>query len=323
MLSRALESIRRLALPQDQQAAPALNQLFHDDDLSSIGCAYLEDYDVIICQNLHDGKPCNQGISLLRLMPHCYGNAAGSHQLLSCKKMCDNRYTSDQRNRTARILHQHPNVVVTEMELRDVRMRSNQSGPIPCLAEPIDGCHCSLCDFATRSDGNRIERSLRDHWKLHVEEEEGKPHCKRGEQVARSKKFSSCRLQSFSRAQTAVTWLVVPPRLTADAGKSKSTMTLTVQGVGAILATVSPDGSSAPLSINRANLLPFFRDSRAVDFVARLAINHAIQLVSNPEKGETKLFRLKMVAIKRFREACDVIKMAPIMLQEALVAPRR
>ena len=44
-----------LAIPHDHDAILIANSLIKDDDLSTIGCTFLADYDTVVCQNLREG----------------------------------------------------------------------------------------------------------------------------------------------------------------------------------------------------------------------------------------------------------------------------
>lgn len=117
--SKSYAAMRHLQEPQDETAIPASNTLFNDPDLSTIGCAYLRDYDVIVCQNNHAGEICGQVIPLSILMSHCYklnGGSSLSHTIPFCKRS-NRKITREQKLFVGRLLLRYPDIVVTQGKL--------------------------------------------------------------------------------------------------------------------------------------------------------------------------------------------------------------
>ncbi|KAI6126775.1 hypothetical protein F5141DRAFT_1060467 [Pisolithus sp. B1] len=128
---RAHFSIRELACAQDCTATPAANHLIKDPDLTNIGCAYMPDYDIIICRNVQEGKICGYGVPLANLVTH--GECV--HHIPFCKKTGTSSgqkyYKPHQKEFLHRILAQYPKIVATSPELHDAHMCTDQFGPIP------------------------------------------------------------------------------------------------------------------------------------------------------------------------------------------------
>jgi len=330
--SKAVNTVKRLTQPQDVDTAPASNLLLQDPDLSTIGCALLPDYDVIICRNVRDAKICGQAIPLGTLMAHCYSDERrgvfSSHKILSCKRVND-KATTAQKEFLGRLLIRYPNIVVTQAELKDVRMRPNQFGPVSHVPVPVGGYACNHCDFATASL-DRAERLLKKHWETHVAQDGAAPlpRFKKGSSgVLKCDKFQHCQVQTLSTLHTTVTWLKVPsghPSLHSESGQLLSQTSSSNRSVssGQILAAFHTSNSTISSTINRNLTLPFFRDIRAVDFIQRIDPDLDNELVSLPTKHELLLSRLKRLCVKRFTLSCEDIKDAPIIVQEALVQPK-
>ncbi|KAF8121677.1 hypothetical protein EV363DRAFT_1139096, partial [Boletus edulis] len=316
----ASDILRKLAVAQDVHAVPATNQLQYDSDLSEIGCAYLPDYEVIVCQNLHEGDICGQAIPLGTLMAHCHSDGKRAHRIPFCKRVND-KIILAQRQFIARLLIRYPNIVATQAELKEVRMLPNQFGPISNLPTPCDGFACNHCDFATK-DSKTTTKVLARHWTVHVKEGDSPlPKFKQGtNDILRCDKFQRCQLQTLSHSsQVIITWLKVPPGRIV--GRS-SIQPPTTHTVGALIAASLVPKSSTPTTINRSLLLPFFRDIRASDFIQRILPSTAVELVSLPTKQEPTLFRLKIHHVEAFKRSCQGIQDAPIIVQEALVKPK-
>ncbi|KAF8432914.1 hypothetical protein L210DRAFT_3650015 [Boletus edulis BED1] len=324
---KSWNATRHLQDSQDETAIPASNTLFNDPDLSTIGCAYLNDYDLIVCQNTHEGRICGQAIPLSGLMSHCYkieGGSSLSHKIPFCKRS-DKKVTYKQKLFVGRLLLRYPNIVVTQGELKDIRMRSDQFGPVLHVPCPTEGYGCSHCDFATPSRARTL-RDLKAHWEAHVKQGEAPlPRFKRGSQrVLDCDNFISCQVQTLSTLHTSVMYLKVPPPhpTTNHPSRPSRPPTLTNQSAGALLATFVALNESNHPSVNPTLLLPFFRDIRAGDFIQRIDATTANQLVSIPSRQESALFRLKIFCTREFEATCNLIQDSPIIVQEALVKPK-
>lgn len=80
MASRVSKQIDRMPVKQNTEVVPLQNGLTPDDDLQSINCICLSDYNVIICQNTHNGQPCGYGVLLASLLSHCWGEISAGLQ---------------------------------------------------------------------------------------------------------------------------------------------------------------------------------------------------------------------------------------------------
>lgn len=139
----------------DPSTSPALNNLKNHNVLQKIQCAYLEDYDLIVCRHLHNGEYCGYGVPLVELASHCYTMPRG----LSVNNSTRHPHTvallkhsgkSNPQIKTvyADILRVFPNVVLTNAELRALRPLAHQCGPIQHIGKPVPGRQCSRCDYA-------------------------------------------------------------------------------------------------------------------------------------------------------------------------------
>ena len=193
---------------QDKNAVPASNSLIYHEDLSTLRCAYMPDYDIIICQNLCDGELCQQGLTLQRLFAHCYGEATTSHKVKGCKRPSAG-YTFEQRCLAARLLYKFPNIVATDVELRQLRIREDQYGPIKHIGKPCDGYACTRCEYATRAI-KKVSSHATEHWRVHDASFSGNT-LHETDPTAPSG-FRPCKVQTFNSTNPQlIYWLVVPP----------------------------------------------------------------------------------------------------------------
>ncbi|KIM51974.1 hypothetical protein SCLCIDRAFT_32998 [Scleroderma citrinum Foug A] len=283
---RAWNSVTSLAIPHDHDAIPIANSLIKDDDLSTIGCAFLADYDTIICQNLREGKPCNQGIPLIRLMAHCHGTSSTAHSVPFCKKV-NYKYSPQQKAFIHRLLAKYPNIVVTIKELHDLCMHPAQFGPICHLQPPVNGFACTLCDFCILNLCDVLSGGLR-----------------------------GCQVQALNTTTTL--WLEVPPL-----SSSMATPSTSQKPIAAILAEGLAPNPAPYRKLNKHAVLPNLRESGAVDFADRIDPAVAFELVSLPGKSEHALVRRQLAIVRRFQELCKTIVLAPPLLRRLLVKPER
>ncbi|KAG6379789.1 hypothetical protein JVT61DRAFT_10334 [Boletus reticuloceps] len=166
---------------------PIANQLLEDEDLQSVNCAYpyLPDYDLIVCRNLYDGKPCGYGVPLASLLAHCWGESftrlttcdRSPHHVPFCRRHPSSKgksaYNSQQRGFIQKILAKFPNIVFSMGELRSLCMHTDQFGPIKHICAPTDGYACNSCYFVTYDIGKKQGEPLpmRDHWQKHCQED--------------------------------------------------------------------------------------------------------------------------------------------------------
>ncbi|KAI6139445.1 hypothetical protein BKA82DRAFT_948849 [Pisolithus tinctorius] len=316
---KAMLSVRHLALDQNIHAQPASNRVIRDKDLESINCQFLPDYDIIICMNLHDGQICRLGVPLQRLFAHCHGTSSMSHKVRFCKK--GEKYKQDQLQFIYRILSRYPNIVATNEELRDLRMRGDQFGPIPHLRNPVGGLACTQCDFATRYiNPEATEDVLRKHWAIHAISQQLLP--RHGEKYMTSPdKYCPCKVQAFDISASGAYWLPVPSQ--HPSSKPITTAIPSPQGVGSILATsLLCQSSSAPPTLNPAVIIPFLHQSGAVELAHHISPLAAEQLVSLPGRLELELFALKFAVVHRFQVLSGTISTTSTLLRRLLVVPK-
>lgn len=331
------QQIRGPPVIQDSAAAPASNLLIKDPDLHKIGCYYLEDYDIIICQNLNGvtGKPCGYGVPLGSLLSHCWGPDKGKVLSDKCDriphwdKFCEKHdtrggqspYTPIQKDFLHRILDRHPNVVVTVQEMRDLQMRPDQFGPIAHIGEPIQGYKCKHCNFATYDTGRNADEPLpiREHWQKHRKtspNEHKQPP--RGQDLRYTKEFEACTIQSFDRDKCNALWLPVPPGCSAammDPQKSFTQLLISGQQSSELKIAIS--------NVDRKAVLPFFLQNGAFDLILPLNPSQIMELIGLPGKQELGFHKLKLAVVKRFEKLCEEIPKVPNQLRELLVAPKR
>lgn len=325
---RACRVVDRAQVVQDTALNPASNRLIRDSDLLSINCAYLLDYDVIVCQNLHNGKICGYGIPLASLFPHCWGPFKGKdlsarsdripHQIRFCKKgQC---YTPIQKQFIQRLLARHPNIVVSVAEMRDLRIREDQYGPIAHIGSPIPGYLCNYCDYAIGAVTDGPEPlSMREHWQQHRRVSPEQPSSiPRGCDLRRSKEFQACSVQSFDRDRCNALWLSVPPGPEAEPMCPQKSFGQLLSGQQLPLQSCLPFSGSP----NRIAILPFFSQNGAYDLIKQLDPSEIIALIQLPHKGECGFQDLKMAVVKRFEGLCSMISGVPNQVRELLVAPK-
>lgn len=339
LIASAAQQTQRKPVEQDKAATPASNDLVEDDDLQKIGCAYLSDYDIIVCRNTHKGKPCGYAVPLASLLAHCWGESSSAHDLHTCDrsphliKFCERQrsskggrsaYNFQQRDFVQKILDKFPNVVATTMELRDLRMLSNQFGPIQYIRPPISGYTCRFCDFATYDTGRDGGEPLamREHWQKHCRENPEKYHpAPRGKDLRETNNFIKCQVQSFDLDRCNALWMRVPPgpdkQLT---GPSKSFSELLISGLRTRTTKSLPKESSS--AHQRKTVLPFFVQNGAYDLISPLNPESATKLISLPARNEPLLRKLKLAVVQRFEKLCDEIPKMTDRVCELLVAPR-
>ncbi|KAG9308004.1 hypothetical protein JVU11DRAFT_12720 [Chiua virens] len=212
---RSARQVGRAQVQQDHAATPASNCLIRDPDLSLINCGYLADYHIIVCLNAHNGHICGYGIPLAVLFIHCWGPhqkgvsvtlpTGSPHKIQFCKKRHGGHgrssfYTLNQKQFLQRILARYPNVVVSVQEMRDLRMREDQFGPIAHIGPPVPGYACNYCEFAINdpNKGGPEPLSMREHRQQHRRAEPDEyAQLARGIDLRRSQEFHSCLVQSL------------------------------------------------------------------------------------------------------------------------------
>ncbi|KAG6376677.1 hypothetical protein JVT61DRAFT_1683 [Boletus reticuloceps] len=123
-----LRQIGRAPVEQDEALTPTSNCLIRNTDLSQINCTYLLDYNIILCQNVHNRIICGYGIPLASLLLHCWepdrrqGFSEMSnrvpHQIQFCKKHTKGQpYTPEQKHFVQQILAWYPNITITIAEM--------------------------------------------------------------------------------------------------------------------------------------------------------------------------------------------------------------
>lgn len=300
------------------------NHLVEDPDLTIMGCAYMPDYDIIVCLNTKGDETCRLGIPLADLFSHCYI----VHSIPFCKKrdpragkLRGGSYSSIQKSSLHRILYHHPNIVSTLHELRDLRPGERQQGPIANILQPVEGVECSRCNFAIRiseSEGltNVTSEPMRLHWRAHVNSSESPAVApiKRGEDVLLERKFLRCLVQSFDPKRSV--WMKVP-------SGHPTIPSVPTQSFHQILASSNQIAQSSAI-IDRTPLLPFFQQNRAYHIISPLSPAEIFQLIALPTQHslDSCLSRLKHIVIKRFEKLCKTITNTSDLVRELLVKPR-
>ncbi|KAG6371750.1 hypothetical protein JVT61DRAFT_9101 [Boletus reticuloceps] len=306
-----------IAAKQDDTAPPAPNHLLKDPDLASVGCAYLPDYNIIVCLNVDkDGKPCRAGIPLAELLTHCYC----AHSIPFCKRGYSKQQgsvTPIQKDFIYRILSRYPDIIATLHELRDLRPRADQKGPIAHILGPIDGAACTRCDFSIwipKSDSKSKTDPLRTHWAMHVNSSPGVSHARRGRDLLLEGFFKRCSIQSFDHKRGV--WMrVLSGQATSHSGPRKTFDQLLASSNQRLQVSVIAD---------RTPLLPFFQQNRAYNLVSPLSAAEISRLIALPaQRGpDSHLYKLKKIVISRFRKLCEAIPKASGLIRELLVMPR-
>ncbi|KAI6025371.1 hypothetical protein PISMIDRAFT_16882 [Pisolithus microcarpus 441] len=319
---RARFSIRELACAQDCTATPVANHLIEDPDLTNIGCAYMPDYDIIICRNVQEGKICGYGVPLTNLMTHC----ERAHHIPFCKRTGTSSgqkyYKPHQKEFLHRILARYPNIVATPPELRDVRMRPDQFGPILHIGDPIPGHMCTLCDYAVQKSQSTHTKQLNDHWNSHRKKSPSVPSIARKEDLTspNSEKFRQCVVQSFDRDRTTALWLPVPPSQCSTGMPSTMGPQKTY---GSLLASGLSRGSQRTgCIIDMTTVIPFFQQNGALDLIQQFDQTHIACLIALPTLQEPALCTLKAVVVDRFKLLCESIPKVNMLVRELLVAPK-
>ncbi|KAG9310527.1 hypothetical protein JVU11DRAFT_9070 [Chiua virens] len=319
---KAAKRIERASVEHEVDSTPATNRLIRDVDLARINCAYLRDYDLIICQNIHNGTLCGYGVPLASLFLHCWGPDL-PHQVEFCKRRDipgKSTYTPDQKHFIQRILARYPNVVTSIPEMRALRMRSNQFGPIAHIGASIPGYKCSHCDFAVSASSSKEGSeplSMREHWQEHRRVSPNKhTSLAQGVDLRHSDEFQGCLVQSFDRDKCHTLWLPVPPGLGAQ-GKSIEPQ----KSFGQLLST-GPRLPSVSTGFNRTAVLPFFLQNGAYDLIHPLDPIEIAKLIELPRKDERGLQKLLSAVLERFKGLCDSIPSIPSLIRRLLVAPR-
>ncbi|KAH0826467.1 hypothetical protein J3R83DRAFT_5468 [Lanmaoa asiatica] len=331
MTGKAARQVERVQVMQDLTSSSVSNHLIIDPDLSRINCAYLPDYDIIVCQNLHNGKLCGYGVPLASLFLHCWGPDGKKdlsdasdrvpHRIDFCKRNIRQKqppYMPIQKSFIQRLLSRYPNIVVSVAEMRELRMRPDQFGPIAHIGAPIPGYMCVHCDFAacdlTRDGPEPL--SMREHWQQHrrVSPDKHAP-LSRGCDLRRSKEFRACAVQSFDRDRCHTLWLPAPPGQNAIQAQPKKSF-------GQLLLSSQQSGTPISTDLNRKAVLPFFLQNGAYDLIQPLFPSDVARLIGLPRRGEHGFQELKLAVVKRFETLCDRIPTVPDQVRKLLVAPK-
>ncbi|KAG1841172.1 hypothetical protein C8R48DRAFT_781482 [Suillus tomentosus] len=320
-LGKSRSFITSVSPEQIQDAVPAENLLVEDSDLKAVGCAYLLDYDIIMCRNLHAGKPCSYGVPLANLMAHLYASKSGlsdktprtPHHVEFCKRK-GKKYNSNQINFLCRILVRYPNVIATMGELRDIQMRPDQFGPIRNIREPSDGFACQECGIAIHVSSSK--KFMGEHWGAHRKANPSLDPWRVGDNAS---KFHSCQVQSFSHDSSSSIWMAVPPEML---GGKKSHTAAASKSFGSIIANSLFSDEPPPQTLNQAIMLPFFRHSGSAAYILPFSPKFLSHLISLPDHTEPRLVHLKTVIVKRFKILCESINAGPTLLRELLVTPK-
>ncbi|KAG2030508.1 hypothetical protein BDR03DRAFT_1017063 [Suillus americanus] len=300
--------------PFNPDAAPATNDLNYHEVLQNIGCAYLEEYDLIVCRHLEDGMICEYGIPLIELSNHCYttrkasGTAHSKHAVPVFQHSGTSLYKQTIKDYYQKILKVFPNVILTHAELRAVRPLANQCGPIRHIRAPVDGHKCKLCDFSWATKTNR---SFLTHWNLYHGTDSSTPMQERSVKT---------KLQTFSQDRSR--YLYFPVR--EEVGKKKSASIQDAAGtsiLAAQLRRLAPAGH-APRKLAMKAVLPFFQQIGAVDHISPYKESMLSELVALPAKGEKHLKKLQKAVIFRIEKLCNQVSKANLANRQRLVTPR-
>ncbi|OAX37324.1 hypothetical protein K503DRAFT_783713 [Rhizopogon vinicolor AM-OR11-026] len=302
------ENILSLTMAADHTKSPALNELKHDKLLDTIGCGYLEDYEVIVCKSMEKGVPCGYAVPLESLMTHC----STFHGMAFCKLKA--RITPEQKNFLKKILQLYPNIVATIGELRDLRPLPNQSGPIQHIIPPIDGRECFHCDFALNEDiGNTL-------FLKHRRQHSGKstPGKKQTVDATKDSFGRKTPIQAFSldrsRVWFAVRYLSQDPPTSLE--KPKFTGTLLGRQFSMHPSTI------AALQLNETTILPFFTQIGATQYIQSYDPEALAALVVLPERTDRLLLKLKHAVADYFESRCTLVATANGAVRQMLVAPK-
>ena len=228
-------------------------------------------------------------------------------------------YSYKQRGFIQRILSNHPSVIATIQEMRSIRIREDQFGPIPYICPQVPGFTCNFCEFSIGDTGEKEPVSMREHWLQHANKDPSQyTPLSCGTDLRNSNIFRRCKVQSFDHDQALVLWLPVPPEKPSQVASesSKSFAQLLVTGF-----QLSKSMAAANVYLDRTAILPFFLQNRSFDLIAPLPPNYVAGLIALPEKkGALDLFqKLKLATVKRFQRLCDEIPNVSTPVRRLLV----
>ncbi|KAG2045473.1 hypothetical protein BDR06DRAFT_1015619 [Suillus hirtellus] len=290
----------------------------YDNLLDTIGCGYLRDYEVVVCNSMKDGVRCGYAVPLESLMSHCYNKAPlasprWSHEV-PFGKISRNGPNDKQKRFMQEILGRYPNIVATIGELRDLRPLPNQSGPIQYIRPPIDGRVCFQCDFALSEETG--DSLFRKHW-YHHPGNKSKPGKKK--LVSFKDRFGTkTPIQAFELDTHTRVWLAVrnPYQDVPTSQKPKFTGTL----LGRKL--LRHPAAIASLGLNETTILPFFTQIGAAQHIDPYNPAALAALLALPERTDHLLLKLRRAVADRFEDLCASVNTANGTVRQLLATPK-
>ncbi|KAG2093716.1 uncharacterized protein F5147DRAFT_820858 [Suillus discolor] len=301
----------------DPSASPALNNLNNHDVLQKIQCAYLEDYDLIVCRHLHNGEYCGYGVPLVELASHCFtllgslsvnNTTRHPHAVALLKHSASNKSNAQIDAIYADIIQVFPNVVLTNAELRALRPLANQRGPIKHIGKPVPGRKCSRCDYAWPD--HIANKGFREHW--HNHNVKCSHHGKT--QVNVSRDSQAVEVQAFDRGLKRALYFAV------RGGDSKVGSNSQKTGDLSILATELR--RLMPAAADQGGRKLTKKAVGASEHIAPYEAAALCHLVSLPGKGERLLKWLQKAVVSRIEGLCEDVPQANLVIRKLLVKPR-
>lgn len=315
---RRMEITENFTLRSTPKLPPAQNLLVHSKLLDEVQCAYLQDYNVIVCMDLQDGKYCGYALPLDHMAHHCYtASSLGRNTPRKPHSVSLFKHSQAGRKLPPKIiqfyrdvLDKYPNVIVSIAELRALRPRPDQRGPIKHIRPPVDGMVCTLCDFALPSNVGR--KTWRQHWAKH--EISGKKK--------KTLPYLKANIQSFHYDTNHRLSFAVPP---LDAS---STITKPhAAGVSTLLASqlrkLMGVNYQTGRAMERKAILPFFQHIGAADYIQGYEAQVLTELIALPQAREISLMKLKKTMLHRFSELCGKVASSNHIVRRLLVATRK